>query len=70
MTISYRIFQTTGDNRIECNGQIYAEDDLHEAIWLVNRELRTGLPKHERIEAQHQITQYEAMLDALRSAGV
>jgi len=69
MTISHRIFQNTGDNRIECNGQIYAEDELHEAIWLVNRELRAGLPKRERIEAHHQITQYEAMLDALRRAG-
>jgi hypothetical protein len=69
MTISYRVFQTTGDNRIEFNGQIYAADDLHEEIWLVNRELRAGLPKRERIEARHQIRQYEAMLDALRRAG-
>jgi len=70
MTISYRILQTAGDNRIEFCGQTYAEDELQEAIWLVNRELRAGLPRRERIEAQQQITQYEAMLDALRSAGV
>ncbi len=69
MTISYRLFQTSGDNRIEFNGQTYAEDQLHEEIWLVKRELRAGLPKRERIEAQHQITQYQALLDALRSAG-
>ena len=69
MTISYRIFQTNGNNRIEFSGLLYAEDDLHEAIWLVNRELRAGLPKRERIEAQHQITQYETLLDALRNAG-
>jgi len=50
MTLSYRIFHTAGDNRIEFNGQIYAADDLHDAIWLVNRELRAGLPKRERIE--------------------
>ena len=42
MTISYRILQTAGDNRIEFCGQIYAEDELHEAIWLVNRELRAA----------------------------
>ena len=70
MTISYRILQTTGYNRIEFSGQTYAEDELHEAIWLVNMELRDGLPKRERIEAQRQITQYEAMLDALRSEGL
>ena len=69
MTISYRILQTSGDNRIEFNGQTYAEDQLHEEVWLVKRELRAGLPKRERTEAQRQITQYEAMLDALRSAG-
>ena len=69
MTISYRILQTAGDNRIEFRGQTYAADELHEAIWLVNMELRNGLPKRERIEAQHQITRYEAMLNALRSEG-
>ena len=69
MFTAYRILQTGGDNRIEFGGQIYAQDELHEAIWLVNMELRNGLPTRERIEAQHQITRYEAMLEALRSAG-
>jgi hypothetical protein len=69
MTISYRILPSAPFNRIEFNGQTYAEDQLHEEIWLVKRELRAGLPKRERIEAQHQITQYQALLDALRSAG-
>lgn len=59
----------SADNRIEFAGQIYAEDELHEAIWLVNMELRNGLPTRERIKAQHQITQYQAMLDALQRAG-
>ena len=66
MTTSYRILQTAGDNRIEFSGQIYAEDELCEAIWLVNMELRAGLPRRERTEAQHEIRQYQAMLDALR----
>ena len=48
MTIAYRILKTAGENRIEFDGQIYAEDELHEAIWLVNMELRNGLPKRER----------------------
>jgi hypothetical protein len=70
MTISYRILPAVPFNRIECAGQIYTEDELHEEIWLVNRELRgAGLSKRERTEAQHQIAQYEAMLNALRSAG-
>lgn len=69
MTISYRILQTTADNRIEFRGRIYAEDELQEAIWLVNMELRNGLPKNERIEAQDQIRQYDELLAALRGAG-
>ena len=69
MTISYRLFQTNGDHRIEFNGQTYAEDQLHEEIWLVKRELRAGLPKRERIEAQHQITQYEAIARRLAERG-
>ena len=69
MAISYRILQTAGDNRIEFCGQIYAEDELREAIWLVNMELRNGLPQNERIEAQDQIRQYGELLAALRSAG-
>jgi hypothetical protein len=69
MTISYRLLQTAGYARIERGGQIDTEDQLHEEIWLLNMEIRAGLPKRERIEAHHQIAQYEAMLDALRRAG-
>jgi hypothetical protein len=69
MTISYRLLQTAGYARIERGGQIYTEDQLHEDIWLLNMEIRAGLPKRERIEAHHQIAQHEAMLDALRRAG-
>jgi hypothetical protein len=70
MTIAQRILKTGGENRIEFGGRLYAEDELHEAIWLLNRELRYGLPKSERIEAQGQITQYQELLKALRSAGL
>jgi hypothetical protein len=69
MTISYRILPSAPFNRIEFNGQTYAEDQLHEEVWLVKRELRAGLPKRERVQAQNQIAHYEAMLDALRRAG-
>jgi hypothetical protein len=70
MTISYRIINANHDPRIECRGQIYGLEDLCEAIWLINMELRGAyLSKRERTKAQRQITQYEAMLDALRSAG-
>jgi len=69
MTISYRILKGDGDNRIEFRGQIYAEDELHETIWQINREIRSGLPKNERIEAQCEIRQYQELLTALRSGG-
>ena len=68
MTNSYQIQHNAGDNRIEYLGQIYAEDELNEAIWLNNIELRAGLPKRERIEAKHQIAQFQTLLDALQEA--
>ena len=68
MTNSYQIQHNAGDIRIEHLGQIYAEDELSEAIWLVNIELRAGLPKRERIEAEQQITQFQTLLDALQEA--
>jgi hypothetical protein len=55
-------------NRIEYCGQLYAEDELRESIWLVNMELRAGLPKRERIKAQRQIVEMESRLQALLSA--
>ncbi|MDD4616740.1 MAG: hypothetical protein PHW76_06480 [Alphaproteobacteria bacterium] len=69
MTISHQIQNIAGVLRIEYQGHFYAEDELREAIWLVNIELRNGLPKREKIEAKRQIEQYERLLDALRSAG-
>ena len=39
-----------------------------ESIWLVNMELRNGLPKRERIEAKRQIAEMEAALNALVKA--
>jgi hypothetical protein len=54
--------------RVEFRGQFYAEDELREAIWLANIELRAGLPKDERIEAQHQIADMEMALEALLAA--
>ena len=52
-------------NSIEYRGHLYAEDELRESIWLVNLELRAGLPKRERIEAQQQIVEMESRLRAL-----
>lgn len=69
MTKAYRIINTSNEPRIEFDGQSFAADELHEAIWLVNIELRGGLPKGEQIEARQQIAHYEAMLSALRGAG-
>jgi hypothetical protein len=69
MTAVHRILNNTGERRIESGGEAFAEDELCEALWLVNIELRAGLPRRERIEARRQIAQYEALLSALRSAG-
>ena len=69
MTTTYRILNNSDEPRIEFEGQIFAEDELHEAIGLVNIELRTGLPKRERIEAKRQIAQYQELLSIVRSAG-
>jgi len=68
MTNSYQIQHNADDIRIEYLGQIYAEDELNEAIWLANIELRNGLPRRERIEAKHQIAQFQTLLDALQEA--
>jgi hypothetical protein len=70
MTNSYRILKNAGDNRIEFGGQSYAEDKLCEAIWLVNIELRNGLPKREQIEAKRQIAQFKNLLKSLQEASV
>ena len=69
MTAAHRILNNSGERRIELGGRIFAEDELCEALWLVNIELRAGLPRRERIEARRQIARYEALLSALRSAG-
>ena len=70
MTLSYRILKTGGDARIDFEGYAYAADELHEAIWLVNIELRgCYLSKRERKESLQRIAQYEELLSALRSAG-
>ncbi len=69
MTAAYRILNNSAELRIETGGRIFAEDELREALWLVNIELRAGLPRREQIEAKRQIAQYEELLSALRSAG-
>ncbi len=53
------------DIRVEYRGRFYTEDELRESIWLVNMELRNGLPRRERIEAKRQIAEMEAALKAL-----
>ena len=45
MTAAHRILNNSGERRIECGGEVFAEDDLCEALWLVNIELRRRLAK-------------------------
>lgn len=56
------------DIRVEYRGQFHAEDELRESIWLVNMELRSGLPRRERIEARQEIAEMETALKALLDA--
>ena len=56
------------DIRVEYRGQFHAEDELRESIWLVNMELRNGLPRRERIEARQEIAEMETALKALLDA--
>lgn len=69
MTIPYRILKTSGELRIECNDQIFAEDELCEEIWLNTMEIKAGLPRSEQLQATRQIAHLEKLLAALRSAG-
>ena len=66
MTISHQIQRTDNDIRIEYRGQFCAEDELREELWLVNMELRNGLPKREQAEAKRQIAGIEERLNVLR----
>ena len=65
--MSIRII-STHDIRVEYRGQFHAEDELRESIWLVNMELRSGLPRRERIEARQEIAEMETALKALLDA--
>jgi hypothetical protein len=70
MTASYRIFSNSHFPRIECEGQIFTEDELHETIWLMNMELRSCyMSKRERAAAKREISHHSTLLAALRSAG-
>ncbi|OHV80372.1 hypothetical protein [Ensifer sp. LCM 4579] len=66
--MSTQIISTNDIIRVEFCGQFYAEDELREAIWLTNIELRNGLPKRERVAAQQQIAGMTIALEALVSA--
>jgi hypothetical protein len=52
---------------IAYQGHFYSEDELREALWLVQIELRNGLPEDEKREAEQQITELHALLKALRN---
>ncbi|MFC0808992.1 hypothetical protein ACFHWW_26725 [Ensifer sp. P24N7] len=63
--MSIQITSANDITRVELRGHSYAADELREAIWLSNMELRNGLPKRERIEAQQQLAEMEIALEAL-----
>ena len=69
MPTAFILSRNGSDNIVAYCDCEYAEEDLCEALWLVNMELRAGLPRRERIEARRQIAHYESLLSALRSAG-
>ena len=66
--MSTQIISTNDIIRVEFCGQSYAADELREAIWLTNIELRNGLPTRERREAQQQIAGMTIALEVLVAA--
>ena len=52
---------------IAYQGHFYSEDELREALWLVQIELRNGLPKDEKREAEQQILELNGLLKCLRN---
>jgi hypothetical protein len=52
---------------IAYQGHFYSEDELHEALWLVQIELRNGLPADEKREAEQQITELNGLLKSLHN---
>ncbi|WP_417813022.1 hypothetical protein [Thalassospira alkalitolerans] len=54
-------------HRIAYQGHFYSEDELREAIWLVQIELRNGLPEDEKREAERQISELISLLKSLHN---
>ena len=54
-------------HRIVYQGHFYSEDELREALWLVQIELRNGLPEDEKREAEQQVFELTSLLKALRN---
>ncbi|WP_022730093.1 hypothetical protein [Thalassospira lucentensis] len=54
-------------HRIAYQGHLYSEDELREALWLVQVELRNGLPADEKREAEQQILELNGLLKSLRN---
>lgn len=52
---------------IAYQGHFYSEDELHEALWLVQIELRNGLPADEKRDAEEQIIELNGLLKSLRN---
>ncbi|WP_156518951.1 hypothetical protein [Thalassospira indica] len=53
--------------RIAYQGHFYSEDELREALWLVQIELRNGLPEEEKREAEQQILELNGLLKSLHN---
>ncbi|MCK2167188.1 hypothetical protein [Thalassospira xiamenensis] len=53
--------------RIAYQGHFYSEDELREALCLVQIELRNGLPEDEKREAEEQITELNGLLKSLHN---
>ena len=66
MTI--RTIRTDGVVKVEYNGVLYAEDELHEVILQLDEDIRLGLPGHVLASAQRRVKEMKNALAALRNA--
>ena len=68
ITIPLNLLQISPLNARKIPPRATEQTELRESIWLVNMELRNGLPRRERIEARQEIAEMETALKALLDA--
>ena len=68
VTIPLNFLQISPLNARKIPPRTTEQAELRESIWLVNMELRNGLPRYERIETRQEIAEMETALKVLLDA--